>query len=225
MSTFKSVARTVVQRIAGRAAKRGVVRAVAAPAAIALLLLAVPAVATVVKSSSPKAHSSRSRCFRVRSGNRTIRECLIPGPRGPRGPRGFTGRAGSRGPTGPAGRRGLTGRTGPQGPTGPTGPAGSARAYAAVNPGPTPTFPSGQMTGFSAVSSPSPGIYCLTPNSAINPATTAPAVTASAASGVPVLALLSQTGCAPGQLGVQTFTMSVSPPKLDPGVAFTIVVP
>jgi Collagen triple helix repeat (20 copies) len=199
-------------------------KSVAAPVAIALLLLAVPAVASVVQSSSKQAHSSRTRCFRVRSGKRTIRECLIPGPRGPRG---FTGPVGPRGATGPAGRRGRNGPTGPQGPTGPTGAAGSARAYAVVNPGPAPTFASGQMTGFSAVAFVPPNIYCLTPVASINPATTAPAVTPASAAGVPVLAYLSHTGCAAGQLGVQTynFTGSTPTPTASSGVGFTIVVP
>src|SRR5258708_927977 len=86
MSKFKSIARGVVRRaVAGRGAERGMARRLAAPAAIALLLLAVPAVAAVVQSSSKQAQSSRTRCFRVRSVHRTTRACLIPGPRGPRG--------------------------------------------------------------------------------------------------------------------------------------------
>jgi hypothetical protein len=224
MSKFKSIARGVVRRaVAGRGAERGVARRLAAPAAIALLLLAVPAVAAVVQSSSKQAQSSRTRCFRVRSGHRTTRECLIPGPRGPRG---FTGATGPRGSTGPAGRRGRTGAAGPQGTAGATGPAGSARAYAVVDPGPTPTFASGQMTGFTAVAFVAPNIYCLTPVASINPATTAPAVTPTAAAGVPVLAYLSRTGCGAGQLGVQTYTFSGStPPTASSGVGFTIVVP
>jgi hypothetical protein len=217
MSKFRSIAR--------RLAERRVARRLAAPAAIALLLLAVPAVASVVQSSSKRAHSSRTRCFRVRSGKHTIRQCLIPGPRGPRG---FTGPGGPRGPAGPAGRRGLTGRTGSTGspgPAGPTGAAGSARAYAFVNPGPAPTFAAGQTTGFSAVSFVAPNIYCLTPAASINPAATSPAVTPASAASVPVLAYLSQTGCAPGQLGVQTYNFAGSTPTASNGVGFTVVVP
>src|SRR6266550_7013679 len=41
---------------------------------------------------------------------------------------------GASGPPGPPGP------TGPQGPAGPTGPAGSAKAYAVVIPGATPSF-------------------------------------------------------------------------------------
>jgi hypothetical protein len=214
MSKFKSIAR--------RWAERGVARTLAAPAAIAVLLLAVPAVASVVQSSSKRAHSSRTRCFRVRSGRHTIRECLLPGPRGPRG---FTGPVGPRGPAGPAGRRGRTGAAGSQGPTGATGPAGSARAYAFVNPGPAPTFAAGQTTGFSAVGFVPPNIYCLTPAASINAAATAPAVTPTSAAGVPVLAYLSQTGCPPGQLGVQTYNLGGSTPTASSGVGFTVVVP
>jgi Collagen triple helix repeat (20 copies) len=224
MSKFKSVAHGVVKRaIAGRLAERGVARTLAAPAAIALLLLAVPAVASVVQSSGKRAQSSRTRCFSVRSGHRTIRECLVPGPRGARG---FTGLTGPRGSTGPAGRRGRTGGAGPQGPTGATGPAGSARAYAVVNPGPAPTFASGQMTGFSAVAFVAPNIYCLTPAASINRAATAPAVTPASAAGVPVLAYLSQTGCAAGQVGVQTYSFTGSTtPTASSVVGFTIVIP
>jgi hypothetical protein len=214
---FKSIAR--------RFANRGVARTLAPPAAIALLVLAVPAVASVVQSSSKRAQSSRTRCFSVRSGGRTVRQCLVPGPRGARGFTGLTGPRGPAGPAGPAGKRGRTGAAGPQGPTGATGPAGSARAYAVVNPGPAPTFAAGQTTGFSAVAFVAPNIYCLTPAASINSAATAPAVTPASAGGVPVLAYLSQTGCAPGQLGVQTYNFTGSTPTASSGVGFTVVVP
>lgn len=197
----------------------------AALIAAAALLLAVPAVAAVVTSSGARAHSSRTHCFRVRSGRHTIRECLIPGPRGPRGPRGFTGSRGATGSRGPTGARGRTGPAGPAGPTGAAGTAGTARAYATVTPGPTPSLASGQSSGFTAVSFVGPNIYCLTPSASINPAATSPAVTPSSAGGVPVLAFLSQTGCAAGQIGVQTYNFTGSTPTASNGVGFTVVVP
>jgi hypothetical protein len=225
VSSIKSIARLLARR-------GGIRRRLAAPAAVAALLLAVPAVASVVHSSTTTAHSSATHCFRARSGGRTIRECLIPGPRGARGPRGFVGLRGLRGlrgAVGPAGRRGRTGAAGPVGPAGsigPAGPAGSARAYAVVNPGPAPTFAAAQTTGFSAVSFVAPNIYCLTPSASINPATTAPAVTPASAGGVPVLASLSQTGCGAGQLGVQTYNFTgAATPTATSSVGFTIVVP
>lgn len=204
-------------------------RRLAAPAIVAALAIAVPAVASVVTTSS-RATTAKKRCFKVRSGGRTIRECLIPGPRGPRGYTGATAR-GLRGPAGPAGKRGATGRTGATGPTGPAGPAGqngspgTARAYATVNPGPTPTFASGQTSNFTAVTFVSPNVYCLTPAAPINAAATSPAVTAATAAGTPALASLSQTGCAAGQIGVQTYAYPGGAPTASNGVGFTVIVP
>jgi len=76
----------------------------------------------------------------------------------------------------------TVGCAGPPGPPGPPGPAGSARAYArwALGTG----LVASQTLNFTAVTSPSDGVYCLTPAAGINPATTV-AFGAYAADGIP----------------------------------------
>jgi hypothetical protein len=74
-------------------------------------------------------------------------------------------RASLRGAQGP---RGETGAHGAQGPQGPQGPAGTALAYAQVFPGgASPSFVSARTSGFSAVTRPAVGLYCLAPNAAV----------------------------------------------------------
>ena len=203
-------------------------RRLAAPVLIALLVAAVPALAGAVGGA---ATTARNRCFRVHHGKRTIRECLVPGPRGPRGFTGPAGPAGKRGPAGPAGKRGRTGASGPTGATGatgatgPAGAPGTARAYATVTPGPAPVFVPGQTANFTSVTFVAPNVYCLTPAAGINPAAASPAVSAAAAAGIPSLATLSQTGCAAGQIGVQTYNYPSGSPAASNGVAFTVIVP
>ncbi|HEY7286550.1 MAG TPA: hypothetical protein VH497_13955 [Vicinamibacterales bacterium] len=69
-----------------------------------------------------------------------------------------------------SGCSGPPGPQGPQGAAGPAGAAGSARAYArwALGTG----LVASQTLNFTAVSSPSPGVYCLTPAAGIDPAKT-----------------------------------------------------
>jgi Collagen triple helix repeat (20 copies) len=201
----------------------------ATPAVIAAMAIAVPALAGT--GSNPTSRASRkSHCFIVGSGGRRVRECLVPGPRGPRGFTGFrglAGPAGSRGRTGPAGRTGAAGRTGP---TGPQGPAGTARAHAVVR----PTSPAaaeliaGQTVNVTGVSEPSPGVYCLSPASGINPATDAAVVSPEvsySSGGVPgVIAVNAQRPHCPTGYEVDSY----APPAdttLTSGYAFTIIVP
>jgi hypothetical protein len=64
-------------------------------------------------------------------------------------------------------------------PSGERGPAGSARAYAEVNAGGVslaPSFKPGAVKGFTAVSNPSTGLYCLTPEAGIDAHTSAAVV-------------------------------------------------
>jgi hypothetical protein len=79
--------------------------------------------------------------------------------------------AGAQGSQGPQGPRGATGDPGAKGDPGDTGAPGTARAYAAVNPGAPPdaSFDTTPTSGFTAVSHPNPGIYCLTPAAGISP--------------------------------------------------------
>jgi hypothetical protein len=72
------------------------------------------------------------------------------------------GAQGERGPAGPQGAQG------PQGPQGPEGPAGTALAYAQVNDGgATPSFVADRTFGFSAVTRPAGGRYCLALDAAL----------------------------------------------------------
>lgn len=185
-----------------------------APVIAVLLIAAGSAIAAGVTGSAAK---STRKCFNVRRGKHTIRECLIPGPRGPRGfrgatgPRGFTGR---RGTQGPAGRAGPAGPTGPAGGLGPAG--NGVRAYATVVPGASPSFVATQTSNFLTVTHAGTGQYCLTPNpaSGVNPVTEVAAVsgeTSHSGGGVVPLAVLnaSRTNCGgatSGQFEVDTFT-------------------
>ena len=151
------------------------------------------------------------------------------------GPQGPTGPAGPQGPTGPQGPKGDTGTTGPAGPTGPQGPKGdkgdpgvdgTARAYAYVSGGATPSLGAGRTKNFTAVTHAGLGDYCLTPAAGISPATTSPSVTVdwSASSGNDLLAFWRSAGagCPAGQFEVLTYDLASA--RTD-RVAFTIVVP
>jgi hypothetical protein len=74
-------------------------------------------------------------------------------------------RASLRGAQGPAGPRGEQGPQGPQGLRGPEGPEGlpgTALAYAQIFPGgANPSFVAQRTFGFSAVTRPAGGLYCL----------------------------------------------------------------
>jgi hypothetical protein len=72
----------------------------------------------------------------------------------------LTGAQGPQGPTGPRGERGA------QGPGGVQGPAGTALAYAEVNPT-TPSFVTERTSGFTEVTRPLGGRYCLAPTPAV----------------------------------------------------------
>ncbi len=220
----------------------------ATPAVVGAMTVAVPALAGI---AVPTAHTSaRSHCFTARIGHRSVRECLIPGPRGPRGipgprglrgvpgpagPRGFTGPRGPRGYTGKQGTQGLQGIQGIQGPAGPAGPAGTARAYAVVNPGEVESTPStkgliaAQTSNIASVHRVGTGIYCVAPAAPINPATEPAAVTgeASYSTGgpVPLTVLEAQRkDCSAGEFEVRTYDAKLPTAPVNT-VAFAIVVP
>lgn len=69
-----------------------------------------------------------------------------------------------KGKTGKAGAPGAAGPAGPAGAAGPAGPAGTAQAWAAVvvNSAGNPTIGAG--SGFTSVTHPASGIYCLSPS-------------------------------------------------------------
>ena len=76
---------------------------------------------------------------------------------------------GPRGAPGPRGERGERGEQGPHGLQGQQGPAGTALAYAEVIPNPLalPAFVAARTSGFTAVTRPAGGRYCLTPSPAV----------------------------------------------------------
>jgi hypothetical protein len=102
--------------------------------------------------------------------------------------------------TGPAGARGAQG---PQGVAGSNGLNGSARAYARVfgvagGPSSQPSFDPGATKGFTAVTEPLTGHYCLTAPG-LDPATTAPVATPVFNPGASLNAIM--VAVAPGGLG------------------------
>jgi hypothetical protein len=200
----------------------------ATPAAIGAMTVAVPALAGI--SILPAAHTASTKCFIAHVAKRSVRECLVRGPRGlrglpgPPGPRGFTGKTGATGKTGGTGK---TGAQGVPGPTGPGGPAGTARGYAVVQPtSPTAAtlIDAKNITGVTA----NGGVYCLAPAAPINAneetVAVSPEVSYSSgkAPGVIAVNALRTGGCGAGTFEVDTFTQAGAPSS---NYAFTIVIP
>src|SRR5438874_12643598 len=131
--------------------------------------------------------------------------------KGRRGPAGATGPAGPSGSPGSNGHDGADGSTGPRGPTGPTGSAGTARAYAEVSSAGI-TLVAPRSSGFTNVTRPSTGLYCVTvdPALGIDPETVAavssPEWGGSSIHGGSTEVHGSATGsCAAGNFAVRTF--------------------
>ena len=90
----------------------------------------------------------------------------------------------------------------------------SAEAYALVKPS-VPSFVSGYTKNFTAVSSPYPGIYCLTPAAGINPANRVAMVTAewgNSANSGPYIAYIyaAANDCGAGKFEVETSSTTVA---------------
>ena len=141
---------------------------------------------------------------------------------------------GRRGATGARGRSGVNGINGTNGIN---GAPGSARAYAYVNGSvSTPTFDAARTKGFSAVSEPQHGVYCLTAPG-LDPAKTAPIVSVvynAGFAGIPTSATFDPDGgapCAAGQFEVLTRStaipaMQTQPVETNtPNLPFTIAIP
>jgi hypothetical protein len=109
----------------------------------------------------------------------------------------------------------------------------AGRAYAAVLRGSPPTFNSTKTKGFSAVTQPSTGVYCLTPSdSSVDPTTVPWFVTIDwdLSGGSDLMAFISSSGlgfCSAGQFTVLTYTFGANPsvPVLSNNVAFEVFVP
>ncbi len=130
------------------------------------------------------------------------------------------------GPQGPKGDKGDKGDKGAKGDPGTPAAAGTVRAHAWVRTAPTgPSFNAGFTKGFTAITRPGTGRYCLTPAAGINPDTTPAAVTAdwggSGATEARALAHTSQDDCPAGQFEVRTFDGTTA----SNAVSFTIIVP
>jgi Collagen triple helix repeat (20 copies) len=103
----------------------------------------------------------KNRSLQVKDFGRATRTRL-KGETGDQGPRGETGPQGARGETG------LQGATGAQGDTGPQGPPGTARAYARIIPGTSPSIdPSAASQGIDSVVHQGTGRYCVHPAAGI----------------------------------------------------------
>jgi hypothetical protein len=134
---------------------------------------------------------------------------------------------GARGATGPAGQQGATG---PRGATGPTSAAPGVQAYAYVkSTGNNPSLDADRTRGFSSVSMPSLGHYCLTPAAGVDLAHSAIAVTpvwSNAAISRAFAQLTDISVCPAGTLQVDTYLANnTSNPSYDQINDFTVVVP
>jgi hypothetical protein len=133
---------------------------------------------------------------------------------------------GARGATGPAGSQGATG---PRGATGAaTTQAVQAYAYVKSN-GTNPSLDANRTRGFSSVSMPTMGHYCLTPAAGVDLAHSAIAVTPVWDSGAISDAFAQLTDvatCGAGTLEVDTYLSNgTSNPSYDQINDFTVVVP
>jgi hypothetical protein len=145
--------------------------------------------------------------------------------RAPRGPKGATGQSGAPGAPGIAGSNGSNGAIGP---TGPPGPAGTASAYAQVS-STSIAFVSARTSGFTGISRPSPGVYCLTvdPSLGIDPETVATAASpefggSTIRGGSVEVHGAATVSCPSGDFAVRTFDSSGTASNL---VSFTLIVP
>jgi hypothetical protein len=212
------------------------------PAVIAAVGVAVPALAGSTSGGSPggRGHASatskkptprttKTHCVYSGKGKHRTRVCNTTGPAGPRGPRGPRGFVGSHG------KRGFTG---PTGNTGATGPGGLDHPYALVAVKGSLQFVPGQTHEFTAVSSLTNGVYCLT-SPAIKPSE-APAAVSTESSyssisepGAVGLAVLNaghtstvHANCGSNEFEVETYKLKATGgSELSSEVAFSIVLP
>jgi Collagen triple helix repeat (20 copies) len=203
----------------------------ATPTVLGAMTVAVPALAGI--GIGPAAHTARTKCFIAHIAKHRVRECLVPGPRGfpgPPGPRGLPGARGLRGLQGPRGLQGVKGSQGAAGAPGAPGAPGTARAFAVVQPtSPTkPVLITGQTSNITAVSEPTPGVYCLAPAAGINPAAdtavASPEVAYSSKEEVGLIAVNAKSTHCPGNFEVDTYKPGTTP-TLASGYAFSIVIP
>ena len=126
-----------------------------------------------------------------------------------------------------------TGPAGPTGAAGPAGAAGTARAYAQVNNAGSGSYVAGRTQGFTALSRPSTGVYCLTvdPTLAFDPETVA-AVANVEFGNTPITNVgyawvrgSATSSCPAGNFAVHTFVLTGGALVVSNAVAFNIIAP
>ncbi|HWB69585.1 MAG TPA: hypothetical protein VG518_06375 [Solirubrobacterales bacterium] len=123
--------------------------------------------------------------------------------------------------------QGPRGEQGPPGQPGETGPPGTARAYAYVLGGKTPSLDPQRSRGFASVSHAATGTYCLAASSGIDVSAGAPAVTPVFNNGIlePEFAMPSPNlDCPDSELEIVTY-LPGKPITLTDGLDFTVVLP
>ena len=170
--------------------------------------------------------AARSYCTTVKVKHTSELQCITAA--GPRGPRGYTGPAGPRGYEGKLGKEGKAGPKGEKGEKGENAP--SATDWALVAPKTTTAEPTLiSAMGFASVHSPSTGIYCLAPMTAIaagSPVWLTGETSYSSPKGmiVPLPEWNARAeNCATGEVEVETHN-ALTPTALVAGVAFEVVV-
>ena len=130
---------------------------------------------------------------------------------------------GNRGPRGLQGPAGAAGAAGARGATGAQGVPGTARAYAEVDDS-TPSFVAARTSGFTAVTRPGTGVYCLTATGIDARTVASVAAVDYGISSVPGVAEVrgSGLGCGAGQFEVETYNLSGA---LVSTISFHLIVP
>jgi hypothetical protein len=176
------------------------------------------------KASGLAKAATHTYCTTVTVSHKSELKCIAAA--GPRGPRGYTGPAGPRGYEGKPGKEGKQGEKGEKGEAGPADPADWA-LVAPKTPTAEPSLLSGN--GFASVRSPSTGIYCLAPKTAIQSGA-AVAVTGETSYSSPKGTTVPlpewnarAENCGTGELEVETHN-ALSPTALVGGVAFEVLV-
>jgi hypothetical protein len=130
--------------------------------------------------------------------------------------------------TGPAGATGPVGLQGKEGKEGAPGKNGNPGAYATVIDSGPPSF-AGSHPGFTAVTSPAEGVYCLTPASGIDYSHPIASVEWYESSGSDLLAEPiggeQQSDCPAGQLEVRTYHFPGGTAALYGDISFSVFVP
>lgn len=145
---------------------------------------------------------------------------------------------GRQGPLGKTGKNGTTGATGPQGVQGDTGAPGTARAYATMRP--DECFLENNdctiynVKNIQSIRRLSTGVYCVAPTPGLKFGEVTPTLTTDTfnsgpanGSGTPIVGYSSLNRCSAGEITVETFRASGSPPTvaLSDSTSFGIVIP